>query len=55
MNLDLQRLLVEVGAVMPNDHRMIKSERHPNDQAYSSIRSGRQDVSKAGEEDDDWD
>ncbi|KAL9125431.1 MAG: hypothetical protein Q9217_005366 [Psora testacea] len=54
---DLEVLLVDVGAVKPNDHRVVGSISRGEDALYSSIRSGK--ASGAGGnnrlDDDDWD
>lgn len=50
---DLQNLLVSVGAVKQNDHRVLRKDRDDGE-PQSSIRSGH-NASAADDDDDDWD
>ena len=51
---DLQNLLVGVGALKSNDHRVHGFVPTDRVDPYRSIRSGNTDAAKA-EDDDDWD
>ncbi|KAL2037860.1 hypothetical protein N7G274_009334 [Stereocaulon virgatum] len=50
---DLQNLLVGVGALKPNDHRVVGFVPTNGDDSYRSIRSGNTITAKA-EDDDEW-
>ncbi|KAM0798380.1 thioredoxin-like protein [Usnea florida] len=50
---DLQNLLVGVGALNANDHRVITRE--DKEEPYSSIRTGRLNAATAEDESDEWD
>ncbi|KAL9632129.1 MAG: hypothetical protein Q9164_005511 [Protoblastenia rupestris] len=54
---DLEALLVRVGAVKPNDHRIVESKSHEDSVPYSSIRSGKRFTTDANTQPDDdyWD
>ena len=52
-SIDLQSLLVEVGAVKQNDLRVLRSEQTENGQWPSDLQ--RSDVSANADDDDDWD
>ncbi|KAL9066043.1 MAG: hypothetical protein Q9161_007833 [Pseudevernia consocians] len=53
---DLQNLLVGVGALKENDHRVVDSTRGNGDESYSSIRTGKvhATTATAADDDDDW-
>ncbi|KAK0510300.1 hypothetical protein JMJ35_007694 [Cladonia borealis] len=48
---DLQDLLIGVGAIKANDHRVVSSAQNDREEAYSSIRSG----ATKDNDNDDWD
>ena len=48
---DVQNLLVEVGAVKENDHRVLRRESSTDDHDSKTLRSGKLKY----DEDDDWD
>ena len=51
---DIQQLLVDVGAVKPSDHRILRANRAEGGSLYSSIRSSHVKSPKdAGDYDDD--
>jgi len=52
--LDVQRLLVDAGAVKANDHRLLRSGEVEGDDVYSSIRSSRAEDPEDADNDDDW-
>ena len=59
--LDVEGLLVAVGALKPNDQRLSKKEYENPDLHHGSIRSGKMLTTSAGDDDagdddaDDWD
>ncbi len=53
--IDLQNLLVSVGALKATDHRVLGPARGDGEQKYNSIRTGKLNGAAAEEEDDDWD
>lgn len=55
LNLDLQSLLVGVGALKATDHRVVSSTRGDGEKAYSSIRTGSLNAATAEDDNDDWD
>lgn len=50
--VDLEALLVEVGAVQVNDHRIVATRREAEQYKSGNIRSG---AMALDEDDDDWD
>ena len=52
--LDVQRLLIEVGAVKANDHRLLRSREVEGVDVYSSIRSSGREHPEDADNDDDW-
>ena len=53
--VDLEGLLVNVGAVQPNDHRVSGLGEARGETAYSSTRSGKSNNVVVNDDDDDWD
>ncbi|MCJ1456470.1 hypothetical protein MMC28_006831 [Mycoblastus sanguinarius] len=52
---DLQNLLVGVGALKANDHRVVSAAQNDEDQPCSSIRSSKINGAATEDDDDDWD
>ena len=55
LEIDVQNLLVGVGALKATDHRVVRPTRGDGEEAYSSIRTGRLHATTTEEEEDDWD
>lgn len=56
VTLDVENLLINVGALDSNDQRLSKKDREDQDVLYSGIRSGKMFTNSAGNGDaDDWD
>ena len=55
LQIDLQNLLVGVGALKATDHRVAVSMRGDGEDPYSSIRTGKLNAATAEDDDDDWD
>lgn len=53
LNVDLQNLLVGVGALKATDHRVVNSARGDGDESYSGIRTGILNAVTAADDDDD--
>lgn len=53
--IDVEKILVEVGAIKSNDHRIVRSPRHDKETPYSSIRSGKIFTAMADDNNDDDD
>ena len=51
--IDIQRLLVEVGALKNSDHRLRSAEDFEQAQVSKDLRGSK--ISSTGDEDDDWD
>ena len=52
LSTDLQRLLIDIGAIKANDHRVLRSDNTEGENVYSSIRSGHTNDTEG--DDDDW-
>ena len=53
IQIDIEGLLVSVGALKPNDQRLTKSDRD-EDPAYSTIRSGKMFTTSANPDDAEY-
>ncbi|KAK4693616.1 hypothetical protein P7C71_g3819, partial [Lecanoromycetidae sp. Uapishka_2] len=51
---NLQGLLVDVGALKPNDYRLVSSQKIDEEEKYSSIRSSKLNRTGTNDDSDDW-
>lgn len=52
-SVDIEKILVDIGAVKPNDHRILRHKRTEKESPTTGIRKGT--LADNADDDDDWD